>query len=154
MRIEKTTVVPGRPEEVWEVLWDVSRVAACIRGASDVVTVEDRQSYSAVLTQKIGPFSVRFPLQIQVLEAVPPRTLVIVATGRDTRIGSGMKTTMRLGLEPAGHAETALAIETEITLQGKLASLGQGLINGKADEELEHFRTCLSRELDRGHPSG
>ncbi len=154
MKIEKALVVPGRPEEVWEVLWDVSLGAGCIRGASDVVTIEDRRAYSAVMTQKIGPFTVRFPLSIQVLEAVPPTLLTIVASGRDTRIASGMKTTMRLRLEPAGDNETALAIDTDVTLQGKLASLGQGLINGKADEELEHFRTCLSLELTREQPDG
>ena len=154
MRIEKSVVVPGRPDELWEVLWDVGRIATCIRGASDVVTIEDRRAYSAVITQKIGPFSVRFPLSIQVLETAPPSLLTILASGRDARIGSGMKATMRLRLEPAGADTTALAIDTEITLQGKLASLGQGLINGKADEELEHFRTCLGHELERAHPDG
>src|SRR3990170_7587074 len=106
MKIEKQLVVERRAEDIWEFLWDVERVAACIRGTSDVRILEDRLHYSARVTQRVGPFGVSFPLLIDVVEAEAPRRLAVTASGRDTRLASGMKATMVLTLEPEGDERT------------------------------------------------
>lgn len=147
MKIEKQIIVDGGPEEIWELLWDVERIAGCIRGTSDVRTIEPEQSYSAMVTQKVGPFAVSFPLAISVVDRRPPSSLTVAASGRDARLGSRMKATLELALAPADGDRTSLTIDATIALQGRLASLGQGIVARKADEELAAFSHALGAEL-------
>ena len=149
MRIEKAVVVAGRPEQLWDLLWDVERIAGCIRGTSDVRTVEPERRYTATVTQKVGPFGVSFPLAIEVTERQPPSSLTVEASGRDPKLGSRLKATMHIALAAADDERTRLSIDTTIALQGRLASLGQGIIARKADEELAWFSQALEAELGR-----
>jgi carbon monoxide dehydrogenase subunit G len=147
MKIAKQLSVDGQPAEIWEVLWDVERIARCIRGVSDVVVIEPEREYSARITQRVGPFQVSFPLRIEVLESKPITSITVVASGRDTKLASRLKATMRLGLDSVTASTSSLSIDTDIALQGRLATLGQGIVARKADEELAHFSVALGREL-------
>ena len=153
MKIEKQLVVDRGAEDIWGFLWDVERVAACIRGTSDVRILEDRHHYSARVTQRVGPFGVSFPLLIDVVEADAPHRLTVSASGRDAKLASGMKATMQLTLRPQGEERTIIDIDTTVALQGRLASLGQGIIGRKADDELEYFSEALARELQIPKPA-
>lgn len=147
MKIEKRLTVDGSPGEIWKVLWDVERIAGCIRGSSDVTVIEPHKHYSARITQRVGPFQVSFPLDIEVLETILNNSITVVAAGKDTKIGSRMKATMRLSLQSVDESRTVLDIDSDVALQGRIAALGQGIISRKADEELDHFSRALEREL-------
>lgn len=149
MKIQKQLVVEGRPAELWEILWDVERIAGCIRGCSDVTVIEAERHYSAVITQRLGPFQVSFPLAIEVVDSAPTSSITVMASGRDAKLGSRMKATMRLTLSLVDEHRTSLDIDTDVALQGRLATLGQGIVARKADEELAHFSASLERELRR-----
>jgi carbon monoxide dehydrogenase subunit G len=149
VRIDKQVVVDGRPPEIWEILWDVERIAHCIRGVSDVSVVEPERRYSARITQRVGPFQVSFTLAIDVLEVQPVSSIKVMASGRDAKLASRMKATMLLNLGALEESRTSLDIHTDVKLQGRLATLGQGIIARKADEELAHFSAALERELGR-----
>lgn len=153
MKISKQVSVDGRPPEIWDVLWDVERIARCIRGVSDVVVIEPERKYSALLTQRVGPFRVSFPLVIEVLESRPTSLITVVASGRDAKLASRLKATMRLSLDQASEGTSVLGIDTEVALQGRLATLGQGIVARKADEELAHFSAALERELGTSEAS-
>lgn len=154
MKIEKQLTVNGSQSEVWNILWDVERIAGCIRGCSDVTVVEPEKRYTARITQRIGPFQVSFPLLIDVLESTPEESITVVASGKDARIGSRLKATMRLALRQVEEARTTIEIDTEVALQGRIATLGQSIVSRKADEEIGHFSTALQRELSSGTGSG
>lgn len=153
MKIEKRLTVEGSPPEIWEVLWDVERIAGCIRGCSDVKVIEPERHYSAHITQRVGPFHVSFPLDIEVLEIDPMKAITVVGSGKDTKIGSRIKGTMRLSLRPIDETSTGLEIDTDVALQGRIAALGQGIVNRKADEELGHFSIALQKELANRRPA-
>lgn len=154
MKISKQLVVDGQPPEIWEVLWDVERIARCIRGVSDVVVIEPERKYSARITQRVGPFQVSFPLLIEVLESRPTSLITVVGSGRDAKLASRLKGKMRLSLSPASESTSVLDIDTDVSLQGRLAALGQGIVARKADEELGHFKAALGRELGTSEGSG
>lgn len=147
MRISKQLAVDGQPADIWEVLWDVERIARCIRGVSDVVVIEPERKYSARITQRVGPFHVSFPLLIEVLESTPTSSITVVASGRDAKLASRLKATMRLSLETATESTSSLAVDTDVALQGRLATLGQSIVARKADEELAYFSAALGQEL-------
>jgi len=153
VRIERRIVAPGAPDRVWLVLWDVERLASCVPGCSDVRTVAELHSYTATIAQRVGPFSVSFPLTIDVLDAEPPRLIRLEATGLDRRVASSLKATLELSLAPLGNAEeTALDIAFDVIVTGKLGSLGQAVIPRKAEDNIAAFATALAHLLDSPRP--
>jgi carbon monoxide dehydrogenase subunit G len=147
MIVDKDLVISSEPHVLWDVLWDVSRIASCIRGCSDVQVLDPRRRYSAVLDQSVGPFHVSFPLNIEVTDIKPHERIAVEATGRDAKLASQIKATMGLSLTRVGDRSTMLHIHTDLAIRGRLATLGQGIVSRKADEELRYFSACLEEEL-------
>lgn len=138
---------------MWQVLWDVERLASCVPGCSDVRTVAELRSYTATIAQRVGPFSVSFPLTIDVLDAEAPRLIRLEATGLDRRVASTLKATLELSLALLGNAEeTALDIAVDVIVTGKLGSLGQAVIVRKAEDNIAAFATALAQQLEGPQP--
>lgn len=148
MEFQQRIAVTTSPAKVWDLLWDIKRVAACIPGCKDAREVEPHKRYLAVVGERVGPFKVEFPLEIEVLEAQEGRRLRAAATGKDTAIGSSMKMLLDLGILEEG-GQTILDIRTDISILGKLGTLGHSMIKRKADEVMAKFVNALKAELER-----
>jgi len=147
MRFEKEIAVAASPDKVWAFLWDVERVAKCLPGCRDVRTVVPHERYEAVVGERVGPFKVQFPLDIQVLEADEARRLRAQATGRDAAMASALKVMLDLQLEKTDTG-SRLMIVTETSILGKLAALGHSVIQHKADGIMTQFAQAVQRELE------
>ena len=147
MRFEKEIAVAASPDKVWAFLWDVERVAKCLPGCRDVRTVVPHERYEAVVGERVGPFKVQFPLDIQVLEADEARRLRAQATGRDAAMASALKVMLDLQLEKTDTG-SRLMIVTETSIMGKLAALGHSVIQHKADGIMTQFAQAVQRELE------
>ena len=147
MRFEKEIAVAASPDKVWAFLWDVERVAKCLPGCRDVRTVVPHERYEAVVGERVGPFKVQFPLDIQVLEADEARRLRAQATGRDAALASALKVMLDLQLEKTDTG-SRLMIVTETSIMGKLAALGHSVIQHKADGIMTQFAQAVQRELE------
>jgi carbon monoxide dehydrogenase subunit G len=147
MRFEREILVGVPPARAWAFLWDVERVARCLPGCTDVRTVAPHKQYAAVVNERVGPFRVRFPLDIRVLEVDEGRRLTAQAAGRDSAMGSSLKVALELRLEPAPEG-SRLVIVTDTTILGKLGTLGQGVIQHKADGVMAQFAGAVRRELE------
>jgi len=147
VRFTKDIEVSRTPERVWGFLWDVERVAKCLPGCEDARTVIPRQRYAAVVAERVGPFKVRFPLEIEVLEFDEGRRLKAQAAGRDSAIGSSLRTTIELELEPRGQG-SVIHIVFDAAVLGRLGTLGQGMIERKADQIMEGFAVALRQALE------
>ncbi len=154
MRIQHDFEVGRGAEAVWTRLWDVELVASCIRGCSEVQTIEPLRAYSATVTQTIGPFHVAFPLAIDIREAQPPARLTVSASGRDNRIASRVQGTLTTTLAEVARDRTRVAIDMELSVQGRLATLGHGIIERKGRDELTHFADELRRALSEPTEAG
>jgi carbon monoxide dehydrogenase subunit G len=139
--------VTAAPEQVWAFLWDVERLARCIPGCQSARAVEPHARYEAVIAERVGPFKVTFPLDIEVLEAQAPTRLRAKATGRDASVGSSLQLQLDLSIEPAAD-RTLLRLRSDVSVLGKLAALGHGMIRRKADEIMDRFAQALRHELD------
>lgn len=147
MKFEKAIAVAAAPQEVWTFLWDVERVARCLPGCREVRTIAPRERYAAVISERVGPFKVQFPMEIQVLEVDEPRRLKAQAGGRDSAVGSSLKVTLDLVVESAGTG-TRLVISADASILGKLGTLGHGVIQHKADGIMTQFAETLRQELE------
>ena len=133
---------------MWDFLWDVPRLAACIPGAKDVRVVEEKKRYTALVGERVGPFRVEFPLEIEVLEARAPERLRARAGGKDGKMDGIVKVELDLSLTEAGSG-TTLGLLADISILGKLGTLGHSVIVRKGNEIVDRFAAALQAELEK-----
>jgi uncharacterized protein len=137
MRLTREVALAAAPERVWQTLWDVPRMVACVPGCVEAREVEPRRRYQARMSQKVGPLALSVPLDIRVTEPTSDR-LTIEARGRDGRLAAEVQMSVRLAVEAAG-AGSRLRIEAEGRVLGKLGALGASVIQRRAEELVDEF---------------
>lgn len=147
MRFEKQVQVEAPRQEIWELLWDVPRVVRCLPGCDAAETIEPYQQYQATVQEKVGPFKLRLPLDIEVVTNQPPDRLVAKATGRDGKLQSHVKIELDLTLVALEPQITALNVQADVAVLGKLGTLGHSVIVRKGNEIVRQFATALQAEL-------
>lgn len=147
MRFEKEIEIRKSRDDVWKFLWDVDRFISCIPGCKEATTVEPRKSYKAMMVEKVGPFRVEFPMQIDVIESKELSYIKAQASGSDNRVGSRMKVELEVHLKEAGD-NTLLSLVASVDILGKLAALGHSIIKRKADQVMEEFAQALKKRLE------
>jgi carbon monoxide dehydrogenase subunit G len=130
------------PAVVWARLWDISALASCIPGCDGVEPVEERKRYRATIRDRVGPFRIAIPLDVTV-EATTPNHLSVIATGRDATLGSPVKVGLTVTLEPRPDGGSCLRVNGQADSGGKLAALGQSVIQRKTRDVLDQFATNL-----------
>jgi carbon monoxide dehydrogenase subunit G len=147
LQFEREIEIRNSKERVWQFLWDVDRFIACVPGCREAATVEAGKRYTAVMSEKVGPFRVEFPMRIDVLESRELSYIKAQATGNDSKIGSRMKVDLEVRL--AGNGEkTTMSLITAVDILGKLATLGHSIIKRRADQVMDEFAQAVKRKLE------
>ncbi|ETX05484.1 CoxG family protein [Candidatus Entotheonella palauensis] len=147
MRFEKQVQIEAPRQEIWALLWDVPRVVRCIPGCDAAETIEPYQQYQATVQEKVGPFKIRIPLDIEVVTHEAPERLVANAKGRDGKLQSHLKIELDLTLVALAPQVTALNVRADVAVLGKLGTLGHSVIVRKGNEIVGQFATALQAEL-------
>lgn len=147
MQFEKQVTVAAPRQTVWDFLWDVPRLIACIPGCDQAAMVEPYKRYQATVQDRVGPFKVNVPLDIEVLEATAPERLVALALGRDPVMQSRLKVELDLALHAPQAQATTLHFRTDVTVMGKLGTLGHSVIVRRGDAVIESFATAIRSAL-------
>jgi carbon monoxide dehydrogenase subunit G len=142
----RVIAVPLAPAEVWSALWDVPKLARCIPGCQDAQEVEPRRRYRATIRERVGPHAVEIPLEVVVDSLETGVRLAVKASGRDPVLSSLVKVSMIVGLAGQG-AGTSLTLQGKLEVGGKLAALGQGVLQRKTHDILGEFAANLERLL-------
>jgi uncharacterized protein len=135
---------------VWDLLWDVSRVASCVPGCQSTEIVDPFARYRATVQEKVGPFRLTVPLDIDIVEHNAPQRLFARASGRDRLLHSHVKVELVLTLLEVDPQHTALQVETDVAVLGKLGTLGHSVIIRKGEDIVDQFATSLQTELQKG----
>jgi carbon monoxide dehydrogenase subunit G len=131
-------------EEVWEKLNNPSVLKACIPGCEELEKTEDH-GFRAVAKMKVGPVSTRFRGKVTLSDLDPPNGYMISGEGEGGVAGfakGGAKVDL---VEREGG--TLLSYRVHAQIGGKLAQLGQRLINGTAKKLADEFFANLARAL-------
>jgi carbon monoxide dehydrogenase subunit G len=127
----------GAPrDKVWAMLNDPAVLKACIPGC-ETLDVTGENEFSAVATNKIGPVKARFKGKVRLTDLDPPNGYKISGEG-DGGIAGFAKggATVALSDKDGG---TLLTYNVEAQIGGKLAQLGQRLVNGAAKKLADDF---------------
>ena len=147
MRFEKQIIIPAPRAVVWDFLWNISRLAACIPGCRAAEEVEPYAHYTATVQEKVGPFRVSVPLDIDILEQQRPERLRATARGRDSVVQSHVKVELALALTEVDPQHTVFQVQADVVVLGKLGTLGHSVIVRKGEEIFGQFATALQAEI-------
>src|SRR3974377_2191747 len=128
--------LPAKREVVWEKLNDPEVLKACIPGCEELDKESDN-GFRAGATTKVGPVKARFKGRVQLTDLDPPNGYRISGEG-DGGVAGFAKG--RATVAPADKdGGTLLTYNVEAQIGGKLAQLGQRLINGAAKKIADDF---------------
>lgn len=123
-------------ETVWAKLNDAEVLKACIPGCEELNKTSDTE-FQAVATQKIGPVKARFKGKVQLTDLDPPNGYKITGEGDGGIAGFAKGGATVVLTEKDGG--TLLTYNVEAQIGGKLAQLGQRLVNGVAKSLADGF---------------
>jgi carbon monoxide dehydrogenase subunit G len=136
-------------QQAWDALNDPVVLKACIPGCDKVEPSGDNQ-YSIGMSLKIGPVSAKFTGKITLSDIHPPNSYKISFEGQGGPAGFG-KGDSAVTLTP-NDAGCELAYTVHASVGGKIAQLGQRLIDGAAKAMAEDFFKRFDNEMQRQHP--
>ena len=123
-------------EAVWEKLNDPEVLKACIPGCEELEKTDDG-GFRATAKMKVGPVSARFKGKVTLSDLDPPNGYKISGEGEGGVAGFAKGgAAVRLAEKDGG---TLLSYDVEAQIGGKLAQLGQRLINGAAKKLADEF---------------
>jgi carbon monoxide dehydrogenase subunit G len=152
MRLEHSFTVPAPIEQAWATFNDLERVVPCFPGAT--LTSFDSDEFVGSVKVKLGPVSLQYNGTGTFVERDPAaHHAVVEAKGKDRR-GNGTATArVTAQLTASGESETAVNVETDLTVTGRPAQFGRGLMQDVSDKLLGQFVDCLTKELGAGEPA-
>ncbi|MEU1620303.1 SRPBCC family protein [Streptomyces sp. NPDC005722] len=133
------------PDQAWALLTDVERIAPCMPGAQ--LTGRDGDTYTGLVKVKVGPVTVQYKGTAAFEEQDPgSRTAVLRARGRDARGQGNADARITARLVPDGES-TLVTVGTKLTITGKVAQFGKGMIEEVSRKLLGQFVEALERQL-------
>lgn len=135
--------------EVFDAFRDIERVATCIPG-SQVLGRSGDDVYDGEVKVKVGPLGVTYTGQLRVLETdAEQRRLTMRAKGREKR-GAGNADAYVVARLSQDDGQTVVDIDTDLSIRGKVAQFGRGVISDVSAEIMQTFASNVERMLEHG----
>jgi carbon monoxide dehydrogenase subunit G len=138
-------------ERAWEVLTDVERIAPCMPGAQ--LQEIEGDEYRGIVKVKVGPITAQYKGAARFVEQDEAgHRAVLRAQGRETRGQGNANATITAQLEPDGDG-TKISVMTDLTITGRVAQFGRGVLADVSTKLLGQFADCLETKLLSGEDS-
>jgi carbon monoxide dehydrogenase subunit G len=126
MKLAGEFVFDGSREEVWELVRDPEVLSTALPGAQSLNRVSESE-YEGTMNVRVGPVSGVFSGRVVVSDEVPPESYTLSVEGRG---GAGFaKGTGHVQLIDQGDDTTLMKYEGDVQIGGKLASVGQRMLD-------------------------
>jgi uncharacterized protein len=135
----------------WDVLTDVERIAPCMPGAQ--LQEIEGDEYRGIVKVKVGPITAQYKGAARFVERDEAgHRAVLRAEGRETRGQGNANATITAQLQPDGDG-TKISVATELTITGRVAQFGRGVLADVSTKLLGQFADCLESKLMAGEES-
>ena len=148
MELTHDFVVPAPIETTWQTFMDLERVGGCFPGAT--VTEATGDTFAGTVKVKLGPIALQYAGSGRFIERDDSgHRAVIEAKGKDKRGNGTAGATVTLQLAPAeGGAHTRVDVTTDLSITGKPAQFGRGVMQDVSDKLLQQFVRCIESQFD------
>ena len=141
---------------VWDVITDVERIAPCLPGAQ--LTGSDGDAYEGLVKVKVGPITSQYKGKASFTERDDANhRLLMSASGRDTRGAGNASAEITVALEAVSDTATMVSVNTDLTITGKVAQFGRGVLADVSRKLMGQFADNLAAlvaaDVDSGEPA-
>ena len=145
MELTHDFTVPAGVDQAWATLMDLERVGSCFPGA--VVTSVDESGFAGTVKVKLGPIALQYAGTGRFLERDDAaHRAVIEAKGKDKRGNGTAGATVTVRLTPSGGG-TRIDVTTDLSITGKPAQFGRGVMQDVSDKLLMQFVKCIEGQF-------
>lgn len=150
MQIRNAFRIPVPPDQAWEVLNDLPRVARCAPGAQ---LLEERQDGAVgTVAVRLGPVALSFKGNFTYKEKDDAAHRVVAeAAGNEVKARGTARALVTFRLSPDGDG-TRVDVESDVQLAGPIAQYGRGaaLIQSTAQALIDQFAANLAKQIEAG----
>ncbi|MEV6835706.1 SRPBCC family protein [Streptomyces sp. NPDC051133] len=151
MELQHEFTVPVPVDDAWHALLDIERVAPCLPGAA--VEEYDGKTVTGSVKVKVGPVTVTYRgTAVFEEQDASAHRMVLVASGRETR-GQGTARATVTGTLSERDGGTAVSVRTDLTVTGRPAQFGRGVLAEVGDRLVGQFADCLAGRLTERAPA-
>jgi aerobic-type carbon monoxide dehydrogenase small subunit (CoxS/CutS family)/carbon monoxide dehydrogenase subunit G len=151
--VEVESTLESGVEDVWAVLADFERLAACLPGAEMTADLGGDR-YRGAAKVALGPVSLTFEGLAHVVEHDPgAHVMRVLAQGAD-RGGSSTQAVIRLAAEALPDGGTTLHAGADVHLSGRIAQFGRALAGDVSRRLFEQFAASVDTAARTGEAPG
>jgi carbon monoxide dehydrogenase subunit G len=149
MDMQGSRPLPVTQAQAWEALNNPDILKACIPGC-DKFELAEPNVYAVGVSLKVGPVAAKFTGKVSLMDIVPPTSYALQFDAQGGVAGFGKGTAhVALAARDLG-CELSYTVHSQVG--GKIAQLGQRLIDGVAKSLSEEFFQRFENELVKLHP--
>ncbi len=131
---------------MWDTLFDVEALAACLPGAEKIEKIDDK-TYDVTMKQRVGMIKVTMSGRQVLTKVEAPTHLEMEGEAEDkTKLGH-MKDKVTMDLTELAGGEVEIAYKIDVSMVGKLAMFGDRIMRSKANEVEKEFVKNLQGKL-------
>jgi len=148
MDLTHSFTVPADVDQTWAAFQDIESVAECFPGAA--ITSADGERFEGTVKVKLGPIALVYKGTGTFTERdEAAHKMVIDAKGKDKR-GNGTAGALVTATMTPIDDGTKVEVVTDLSITGKPAQFGRGVIQDVSDKLLGQFVDCLQRKVGSG----
>ena len=144
MKLDGEYVFDGPREEVWDLVRDPDVLVTALPGAQELKQVGENE-YEGEMNVRIGPVAGVFSGRLVVSDEVPPESYTLTVEGKGKP--GFAKGTGHVQLIDQGDGTTLMKYEGEMQIGGRLARVGQRLMDTASKSMMRQGLEALNRAL-------
>lgn len=145
MHFEGTFDVKAPKEKVFSILMDPNQMSKCMPDLQKL-EVKSPDDYTATIKAGVSFIRGEFVLHFLTVEKTVPTHAKL--TGHGTGIGSTVDMEIFIDLSDSASGGTSMKWAADAKIGGRLASVGQRLLNGQAEKIIQQLFDCLKVTLE------
>jgi uncharacterized protein len=151
MEMQGSRTLAVTQQQAWDALNDPAVLQACIPGCESIQAAGPDQ-YKVVVAVRIGPVAARFNGRIAVADVNPPNSYTLNFEGQAGPAGFGKGVALVRLSPPAEGSGCELGYSATAQVGGRIAQVGQRLVDGVARSMAQEFFQRFEAEMQRRHP--
>ena len=145
MKLEGEYIFNGSQEEVWKLVRDPEVLATALPGTQKLDQVGENE-YEGEMNVRIGPVAGMFTGKIIVSDEVPPESCTLTVDGKGKPgFANGVG---HVNLIPQEDGTTLMKYEGDVQIGGRLASVGQRLLDTTSKSMIRQGLETLNQALE------
>ena len=145
MRIQNEIEVAAPPEELFDVLSNVERVAPLLPGA----TLEGKEgdAYTGAVKVKVGPITASYRGRLRFVELDEESHRAVMEASAQETNGQGNAQAKITASVSGSDSQSVLSLDTDLEVRGKAAQFGRGVLGNVSQRILDQFARNLESEV-------